>query len=212
MKSGKSDLVSGAYVDFQIACLKVLPRSFSKDGDRLFWTRNGELLGYAIKNVLKLGGRKKSLLRVMPGRVILPSIDRFVVADNFKLRREIYNIDERFTRSFLKKVEGPADAAEIVTYKAKVAYEAAIILELGERCIMTLGQLFHLIICQGNGEEGFLLNQGEVNTIYTLDCNGTLASVSVYWDSDRTGWHVQGGSHLTCGMLADARQVLSRAA
>ncbi len=209
MKTGKTDLVSGVYLEFQMACLKALPRRFS-EADFLFWARNSELLSYALGRAVEFDVRESLLTEKK--RIDIPAIEKFVANKVFKPCGAICEIDERFTRRFLKKTEGSTDAATIVSYRVKEAYEAAIILELGRPCIMTLGQLWYLLCSQNNGQKGFLLTGGEVNTVYAIDCSGVLAPVNVYWSSVRAGWYVQGGLHLTVGMLADARQVLSRAA
>src|SRR3989344_5412377 len=51
--------ISGAYIEFQVAVLKALPRDISPDV-ALAWTLNGELLAHVLKDALSPSGKLAS--------------------------------------------------------------------------------------------------------------------------------------------------------
>jgi hypothetical protein len=130
--------------------------------------------------------------------VQMPAITTwFLVKENFKedLRKDspvkIARVSEEFKREFGRVAEDTTEAVELKIYRLReYALHISILAELGDTCMLTLGQIFALLQKQRKGEEGPLLTDGGRNLAYAWDIGPSLRAVRLIWDSDRKGWHV----------------------
>ena len=89
-----------------------------------------------------------------------------------------------FTSWFTGKVEDDVPEGMLVPMVlTQSAYDNEIIADLGgeEKAEVTLAEVWRLMQCQANGEDGALLTNGYANIFYVRDVNGVLRAVRVCW-------------------------------
>lgn len=148
--------------------------------------------------------------------------EKFVVRDRFVLNYglqakpgpRISYIGDNVSSWFLGKIEKPRP--ETILDYAKLtrpALDKEIRKEIGaEREETTLAEIYALMECQPNGEEGVLLTDGRANIFYVKDAVGIgiLCAVSVRRGVSRGGWGVRAREVTNPGGWDGGYRVFSR--
>jgi len=153
----------------------------------------------AIKNRSSINTTeiKESEILQYLGLVNIPAFkEKFIACDNFiKTNKKIafHGFGSNFENWFLGKVEDHVNETNIRYDKItkNLLKNNSIIAELGgkKKVPTTLAELYSLLVKQGNGKKGVLLDDGSFNIFYILDTNGILRTVSVRWYDN--GWSVR---------------------
>ncbi len=218
--------VDGAYVEFQLAVLRALPRDIDPDiADG--WRNNGQSLAKVLREALLPPEESESIPAPQPKPLLVPfgttvvsptttpftAKDHFVVNTKRNAAVKIAYIWDDFTSWFMDKVEQPFEGSTLkFGTLSRSSVDAPIIAELGgeEKAETTLAEVFALMSNQPNGEKGALLTNGYVNIFYVRDAKGVLRAVRVYWLAARGCWHVSAFSVSDPGTWDGGRQVFSR--
>jgi hypothetical protein len=133
------------------------------------------------------------LLKVID-TVVVPAMSApFVARDKFVVGDTIFWLSSNFQGWFFNKVEESV-LEKSLRYSRLLRHsvDGSILAELGDTAESMLDQVYSLIECQPNGEEGVLLTNGWANIFYVRDANGELRAVSVRRYDD--GWNVDARS------------------
>lgn len=198
--------VDGAYVEFQLAVLRALPRDINPDiADG--WRNNGQTLAKVLREVLLSPGKPESisvpqrepLLVPIGTTIVSASTTPFTAKDCFVVntkRNEPIKIDSitsDFESWFQDKVEPPFEGSTLQYGDlSHTSLDGSIIAALGgeEKAETTLAEVFALMSVQANDEAGAILTNGNANIFYVRDAQGELRGVHLYWIRHHNAWHV----------------------
>ncbi len=210
--------VDGAYVEFQQAVLRALPRDIDPDvADG--WRNNGESLARVLREALHPPVKPATKPLLIPvGTTSLAATttpfvarDRFVVNTGKKAPVKISYLGDNFKSWFLGKEEQPFAGSTLKYGKlSRYSVDGPILAELGGETAAetTLTELFALMEAQKNGESGPLLTNGYANIFYVRDAAGGLRAVYANWNDD--GWRVGAVSILYPNDWYDGHRFFSR--
>ena len=131
------------------------------------------------------------------GEVTFPRTLRFVPSENFIIdtsdgtKVKISYLGKNFPVWFLDKIETDTPSLTLVYSKLlKGANNTEIISTIGgeDKAEVFLSEIFHQISEQPNGENGILLNNGDVNFFYVRDVSGILRTIRILWQND--AWEI----------------------
>jgi hypothetical protein len=132
------------------------------------------------------------------GEISFPGRERFVVSESFVIDTsgdtpvKISYLGKNFPSWFLDKVESSLLPSELMySVLTESANDTEIVSFLGgeEKVETYLAEMFYLMSLQPNGEEGVLLNNGDVNFFYVRDTSDTLRTIRVLWQDGGWGIH-----------------------
>lgn len=157
--------------------------------------RRGDFKVVQAEKILK----ELSVVTVSPHDIIFK-------AKNFRLEDKggfYFTLDEYFRKMFLspgKKFEGPTfedsfkehfiRSFELIIPSNNKAIKEACVRQVSGNITINLRVLFNLMFCQGDGEDGPLLNNGSSNIFFVRDIGMTLRVVSVCWYKEMHRWDV----------------------
>lgn len=211
--------VDGAYVEFQLAVLRALPRDIDQDvADG--WRNNGQNLAKVLREAL-LPPEKSTTqpqLLIPVGTAIVAATttpfvarDRFVVNTSDNAPLKISYLGGSFNEWFLGKVEQPFWGSTLKYGKlSRRSVDGPIIEELGgeDKAETTLTELFSLMQAQKNDKSGPLLTNGYADIFYVKDAHGLLRTIYADWGVD--GWGVAAYSVTNPNTWRGGDQVFSR--
>ncbi|MFA6495353.1 MAG: hypothetical protein WCV87_03295 [Candidatus Paceibacterota bacterium] len=189
----------GWYIQFQTDVLSQLPRpgQISEEIAR-GWHDNRE----ALKNTLRKSllpptkAVADSLLELV-GTVTVPTSEKFVVVDHFKVdisanaEVKIGYLSDCFKSLFFGKIEEPSGITKLRCQRLRRnSLDKLILDELGDTAEMTLSGVWELLKLQPNGENGVLFASGRTNIFYVCDVNGELKVVSMHREVSEGCWYV----------------------
>ena len=206
--------VPGAYVEFQLAVLRALPRDINPDvADG--WRNNGQSLARVLREALlppdepaaELVPTPKPepqpILRFLDTITLSARTEKFVPKKSYVENTKrgspenIGYIDPDFTRWFGEKAEEPTAETALRQYVlARPSVFAPAMKEVADSGIITkttLGQLFSMLEKQPDGpnsDPGPLLTNGYANLFEMDDVNGVARLVSAGWLGGGGGWYV----------------------
>lgn len=162
-------------------------------------TLTGKQAGKVIDLEPLVEPRPLLLLEVL-GTITIPATTApFVAANHFVVNRvadapvRIAYVSDNFKAWYGQKTEAPTTASTLRSVQlTRPARDAPILAELKEHADTTLAAIRWLLERQPHGEDGTLLNNGQVNVFYVPDVNGVRRAVFVYWLGD--GWDVYADS------------------
>ncbi len=218
--------VDGAYVEFQLAVLRALPRDIDPDIAE-GWRNNGQGLAKVLREALLPPEESESIPAPQPKPLLVPfgttvvspttapfaAKDRFVVNTKRNAAVKIAFVWDNFTSWFMGKTEQPFEGSTLkYGMLSRSSVDGPIIAELGgeEKAETTLAEVFALMSAQPNGENGALLTNGYANIFYVRNAKGVLRAVRVGWDADDGGWDVYAFSVADPSSWGGGRLVFSR--
>ena len=200
--------VDGAYVEFQLAVLRALPRDIDPDiADG--WRNNGQSLARVLREALLPPEKPASkpepqpILRFIDEVAISARTKQFVPKESYVVNTKRGNhvkigyIDPDFTEWFGEKVEEPTAEATLCRHVLirSSAFAPAMkeVEDAGFVTETTPSQLFSMLEQQPDGPKskpGPLLTNGYANLFKMIDVNGVARLVGASWDGDYGGWRV----------------------
>ena len=127
-----------------------------------------------------------------------PGAMRFVASENFVVnisensKMKISYLGNNFPAWLLDKVENEVPLSALICSRlVKNSTDEDIITALGgeTKAETFLAEMFHQMSLQPNGEEGILLNNGEVNFFYIRDSSDSLRTIRLLWQNGGWGIH-----------------------
>ena len=146
--------------------------------------------------------------------VTIRGTERFSAADNFQEHQppgqlQISWLGQNFRQNFLGKIEGHVSAGELDIYRLRrSAHDANIIASLGRQLETTLYDVWTLLNCQPQGEQGALLTDATPNIFYVRGSTGVIWSVDAVWSG--AGWEIGASSLDDPRPWRFGRQIISR--
>ena len=225
--------VDGAYVEFQLAVLRALPRDIDPDiADG--WRNNGQSLAKvlreallppensAIETVPAPQPEPKAILRFLDTITLPARTTKFVPKKSYVKNTKpgphvkFGYIDLDFIRWFGDKTEEPTAEIALRQYVlARPSVFASAMKEVeGDGFVTetTPGQLFSMLERQPDGpksDPGPLLTNGYANLFKMIDKNGVPRLVRARWRGGSDGWHVFALDASYSGPWDDERQLFS---
>lgn len=149
------------------------------------------------------------------GRIPLPAFRHFDAKLNFYKDSNLVNIEvlgKRFRTHLHKKVEHDVPEGTLRAYTLlRRSADISILGDLGERSVIYLADLWHLLLLHNSGEESLLIDTGRPNICYVRDVTDTLIwTVYLEYRRDYGAWCI-GASPVTCPTKwSEGTRVLSR--
>jgi hypothetical protein len=206
--------VPGAYVEFQLAVLRALPRDIDPDiADG--WRNNGQSLAKVLREALlppdnpaietapASKPEPQPILRFLDTIMIPARTEKFVPKKSYVVNTKrgshvkIGYVDSDFTRWFGEKAEEPTTETTLRRYVlARPSVFAPAMKEVADNGIVTKttpGELYSMLEKQPDGPKsvaGPLLTNGYANLFEMDDVNGVARLVNARWSDGYGGWYV----------------------
>lgn len=166
--------------------------------------------------------KESRILELLGTSQVVASTEEFVAKHMFLVNTDddaavkVEGYCANFSARFLSgggKIERLFDASSIRTHKLlKKSLNSVIISELGGKVAAetSLYEIWSMLLKQGVGQEGDLLNDGWWNVFFVRDRSGELCTVGVRWGEK--GWYLMAGTAKGLGKWGPDVRVFSRLA
>lgn len=123
--------------------------------------------------------------------VVLAPLEQFNAYSAIEYDRQVpMEVGPHFGAHFMRKNEDPRPLAVLHVSEIDTdTLDTPVVEVLGDKSVISLGQLYSVLKLQAHGESGPLYANGWANVAYIRDQNGTLSTVDAGWVDGH--WYVE---------------------